>query len=77
MNDGTKKLIYAICGVAVVACIVYLLFDLNVFGGNDEENNNPPVANETKEPEPTPVEEYSTLRFKKGAGRSKLSPKSK
>ena len=63
MNDGTKKLIYAICGVAVVACIVYLLFDLNVFGGNDEENNNPPVANETKEPEPTPVAESKLKIF--------------
>ncbi len=65
MDKKTKKIIYAICGVTVLACIVYLLIDLNVFGGKDEEDNNPPVVKDTNvtEPVPEPVVESKLKIF--------------
>ena len=39
MKQGTKNLIYAICGVVVVACFVYLLFDLHILGGKEKPEN--------------------------------------
>ena len=55
MDEKTKKIIYVICGVVLVACVIWLLIDFKIinFGGKDKPNDNPPVANDT-EPEPVP-----------------------
>ena len=61
MNKKTKNIIYAICGVTLVACVFYLLIDFKIinFGGKDT-NENPPEAIEP-EPEPEPEPKKLTI----------------
>ncbi len=64
MTKKTKSIIYAICGVTVLACVIYLLFDLHIINlGGNEEDENPPIANETVTPTPEPEPEKKLTIF--------------
>ncbi len=64
MTKKTKRIIYAICGVTVLACVIYLLFDLHIINlGGNEEDENPPIANETVTPTPEPEPEKKLTIF--------------
>ena len=62
MDDKTRGIVLGIIGVALIGCVVYLLNDFNVIHlWGDNENDNPPVANETVEPTPEPEPSKSKL----------------
>ena len=62
MNDKTRGIVLGIIGIALVACVVYFLNEFNIINlGGDDENENPPVANETVEPTPDPTPATSKL----------------
>ena len=61
MDLKSRNIILAICGIAILGCVAYLLVDFNIINFGDEKEDNPPVVNETVTPAPEPQPEASKL----------------